>query len=398
MDDDSIRSRSSDLSSKSQSLIHSWKNETERRKARIKELSSRSGGNGVISTSLPSKRHDTFSNLDLEGGIMSVRTLKDSLLSIEEPGKTLIQSQRKRRLLRRRLGSTIKDIKENKLHRHHFDDNFSDTNSIDTNSISTLGAVSLAKFDVSFGDVVIREYPMIPGDNPSVLKGPPLTIDWEFMSEEIHDVDVYEDFRESDRRRPSEFKMPSPARKGLLISQGFSHDDIRIAAKVATQGRRSRIRTIERMHLQPMEEFMEGVTKFVGKPFKTRKKKNQERLYKSFRKIHSYEFEFSEQLSHTSTLDDDIDLMERTEMDITKRIQNHDLTSQSDQKIEVSSDGLGIIHTDGTREANDSYSTELTSITSQDQNIGNIDTSSDQSIKNPVFCCLGVKEGLSSTS
>jgi hypothetical protein len=64
------------------------------------------------------------------------------------------------------LGSTIKDIKENKLHRHHFDDNFSDTNSIDTNSISTLGAVSLAKFDVSFGDVVIREYPMIPGDNP----------------------------------------------------------------------------------------------------------------------------------------------------------------------------------------------------------------------------------------
>lgn len=167
MDDDSIRSRSSDLSSKSQSLIHSWKNETERRKARIKELSSRSGGgSGGISTTLHSKRHDTFSNLDLEGGIMSVRTLKDSLLSIEEPGKTLIQSQRKRRLLRRRLGSTIKDIKENKLHRHHFDDNFSDTNSIDTNSISTLGSVSLAKFDVSFGDVVIREYPMIPGDNP----------------------------------------------------------------------------------------------------------------------------------------------------------------------------------------------------------------------------------------
>ena len=49
---------------------------------------------------------------------------------------------------------------------------------------------------VAFSSVEIKVYPYILGDNPSVPKGSPLTIDWEPMAVQVYDsVDAYETAR-----------------------------------------------------------------------------------------------------------------------------------------------------------------------------------------------------------
>ena len=47
---------------------------------------------------------------------------------------------------------------------------------------------------VKFSSVKIREYPMIPGDNPSVSNGPPLTMDWTASKTFSVTIDRFEDF------------------------------------------------------------------------------------------------------------------------------------------------------------------------------------------------------------
>lgn len=61
---------------------------------------------------------------------------------------------------------------------------------------------------VRFHQIEIIELPIILGDNPSVAKGPPLTVGWDALRRSTFTIDFYETHRP--KRRPT--------RKELLIS------------------------------------------------------------------------------------------------------------------------------------------------------------------------------------
>ena len=61
---------------------------------------------------------------------------------------------------------------------------------------------------VQFSSVMIREYPVIPGDNAAVSDGPPLTLDWTITNNFSVTINRFEKFRKGNRRDTSQMKMP----------------------------------------------------------------------------------------------------------------------------------------------------------------------------------------------
>ncbi len=45
---------------------------------------------------------------------------------------------------------------------------------------------------ISWGTVEIRSYPILAGDHPDTLQGPPLTIAWDAVAEKETNIDEYE--------------------------------------------------------------------------------------------------------------------------------------------------------------------------------------------------------------
>ena len=87
---------------------------------------------------------------------------------------------------------------------------------------------------VCFGDVQIREYPNVLGDNPSCSSGLPLTLDWKYAKFCTLSLDDYECHR-APRRRTHQLKMTAEARKNILMSNegdaSVSADEVRRAER-----------------------------------------------------------------------------------------------------------------------------------------------------------------------
>ena len=63
---------------------------------------------------------------------------------------------------------------------------------------------------VSFNTIKVQEYPVIPGDNPSVMMGVPLTIDWDYINSASCTINDYESYSGSSKRRTMvELRIPS---------------------------------------------------------------------------------------------------------------------------------------------------------------------------------------------
>jgi hypothetical protein len=139
------------------------------------------------------------------------------------------------------------------------------------NECSSIGSFLIAdksplkpKRRVSFHNIEIQEYPIIPGDNPAVTMGVPLTIDWEPLLKISLRVDEYEKKRPSRSRSMVELRMPMARRYQVLHSLQFSRREILRYAKQATVIRNSRKRTNSTLHLEPMQELMEQWSKILG--------------------------------------------------------------------------------------------------------------------------------------
>ena len=91
---------------------------------------------------------------------------------------------------------------------------------------------------VSFSTVEVKEYPIIPGVNPAVSMGVPLTIDWAPLREQAdsYDIDDYEQTNPSrERRGPLELRRLPSRRSELLLMMGVSRSEILEATKMANK-------------------------------------------------------------------------------------------------------------------------------------------------------------------
>ena len=132
---------------------------------------------------------------------------------------------------------------------------------------------------VSFSTVQFREYPIAIGDNPGgALMGVPITMDWDYNygSKEATDgepgvspsilllnLDEYEEAQLSRRRHDLELRMSIDDRKKLLKKLGFTVKEIQVGIRNANKTRVQRKATVQYMHLSPVEEVCEKISRAI---------------------------------------------------------------------------------------------------------------------------------------
>eukprot|EP00980_Cylindrotheca_fusiformis_P017996 scaffold5745_cov79-Cylindrotheca_fusiformis.AAC.1 len=131
---------------------------------------------------------------------------------------------------------------------------------------------------VRFSQITIREYPIIIGDNPSVMMGVPITIDWEVLEELIVSVDEYEASKPTPRTMV-ELRIPSNHRDAMLKQLGFSLADRNRGRKAANIAKYRRKRTSDTEQLASTVEAMERLKRATLNATLFRKRKNQERAF-----------------------------------------------------------------------------------------------------------------------
>jgi len=130
--------------------------------------------------------------------------------------------------------------------------------------IGKRGMANLEDLAVRFKDLTVRNYPIILGDNPGGMRGPPLSIDWEY-SDSGDDagtlaVDEYERARES-RRSHLQMIIPSSARIEMLRRLGYSRHEILAGTRSVNYVRTQRKRAVEAHKFQPVSELVERLSR-----------------------------------------------------------------------------------------------------------------------------------------
>ena len=91
---------------------------------------------------------------------------------------------------------------------------------------------------VSFSTLQVFEFPRIPGDNPSVSSGVPVTLDWNH-SHSTPEVDIgYFEYKRRARRVGKELVSSASTRWAQLAAAGFNAEEIQQAANQAAAIRR----------------------------------------------------------------------------------------------------------------------------------------------------------------
>lgn len=138
---------------------------------------------------------------------------------------------------------------------------------------------------VIFKNILIREYPICVGDNPSVSVGAPITIGWDYDPPLVCSIDDYEEHK-PDKRNMAELRIPPTGRNEMLKRLGFSLREIQEGKKTATIGRNKRKQTNASVQAgkQPTHEFLErAVRATLNATFRRSAKKKEREMLAQFK-------------------------------------------------------------------------------------------------------------------
>lgn len=122
---------------------------------------------------------------------------------------------------------------------------------------SASAVLDTSDLNVTFLYVLIREYPIRVGDNPSTVKGPAVTIGWDYETPDIRiAIDEYEKIP---KRRVTELKMSASDRIRKLKEAGFSGSEIRNAVIIKGRARERRLDTARHLAWSGFHEKMEYI-------------------------------------------------------------------------------------------------------------------------------------------
>ena len=143
---------------------------------------------------------------------------------------------------------------------------FSETECSSTLSItSSFGADQHVK-SVSFGEVEIREYKVILGDNPALTSGgPPVQLDWTPLSSCTLSVDDHQASRDETDERPRNGGKSSPAERISYLMEEYTTLEIQRAQTEA--------RKIQQFRLHHKKEGFESVRILLEKAGRKCRKK-----------------------------------------------------------------------------------------------------------------------------
>lgn len=340
----STKSEQSQSSMQSKSLIRAMSSESLRRETKLKNMKQRKERKDKKEDNETQQQHSKSSTLLRKNnhnnpmnqrrynsmsppkrrGIMAVRTLQESLATADcHHSKTILHNQRKRKRLQKRMegiirnvnvtsdtdndtgtpsspptpnrnntvtstaaGGTSHDEELPSLFSYLTTSTSSTSSSANHSHESNQSILSSDKFNVSYSNITIRDYPIIPGDNPTVSSGPPITIDWNYITEVSTDINTFESIRHNKRRLQSEMKMPDTIRLSLLLNSGYKMNELRKSTRQAALIKKYRIQSIDNIHkdewMEKMEERRNGIWNVMNIMRKHRKKEEEDRLLEQY--------------------------------------------------------------------------------------------------------------------
>ena len=261
-------------------------------------------------------------------GIMTVRTMEESLSSDSCVDPKSKNFKLRRRKLMRKLGNGLPE-------------NGNSPSTSSTASSIDCSSSGLTK-SVTFSAVSIREFPLIPGDNPTAPRGPPLSFGWDFDVENSFDFYEYEAAKGT-RRTPNELIIPPQIRSSLLRKNGHDWKTIQAAIKAANISRRQRMGSLERIHADKFDEKMEKISRGVKKMFEKRGKKKtlQNENKVSFDANHSQESSSTKSTARVENDDIDISLSNSTkkyDLELAPEEIENDDTGEDSNRSKLSND------------------------------------------------------------
>lgn len=231
--------------------------ETERKHNRLKQMRERRKLAKINAQCKKSSRGQSNEGDAVPGGIMSVRTLNESLHGGSLPDM---------RKLRRKITIKVKNLDNHSANgQTRSTEGDSDHSSVMDQSIAEISTISnlsnatsvtgLDAINISFADVQIREYQLVPGSNPSVSSGPPVELGWAHTPHTSISVDHWEMIRDGNRRLQAQMKIPPDVRRSLLLHHGNAQRQIRDATRDAAVTRKQRLSTMEKLHREKSFSF-----------------------------------------------------------------------------------------------------------------------------------------------
>ena len=126
-------------------------------------------------------------------------------------------------------------------------------------SKSQHGRTALRRSTITFGQVNIREYERVLGDNPSVTSGPPLSIGWRYSPSTLNmSIDDYEENKGSPRTS-SEYLVPKSVRVATLKEHAdIPHREMVNAVRDIQKTKSQRRKTVVNLSMASTEELVEG--------------------------------------------------------------------------------------------------------------------------------------------
>lgn len=123
---------------------------------------------------------------------------------------------------------------------------------------------------LKFGNIEIRQYTRVLGDNPACPAGPPISLGWKYSPKSIVvSVDVYETGREP-RRKDATLRLSVKRRETILRALGYSTRDLIEADRIRKKDQILRERTVSRIRFSHFDETVENAKRFAH--FKKKKK------------------------------------------------------------------------------------------------------------------------------
>lgn len=232
--------------------------ETERKHNRLKQIRERRKLAKINAQCKKSSKGQSKEGDGVPGGIMSVRTLNESLHGGSLPDM---------RKLRRKITIKVKTLDNHSANgtTRSTEGDSSEHSSVMDQSIAEISTISnlsnatsvtgLDAIGISFADVQIREYQLVPGSNPSVSSGPPVELGWAHTPHTSISVNHWEMIRDGNRRLQAQMKIPPDVRRSLLLHHGSAQRQIRDATREAAVTRKQRLSTMEKLHREKSFSF-----------------------------------------------------------------------------------------------------------------------------------------------
>lgn len=104
---------------------------------------------------------------------------------------------------------------------------------------------------VRFGDCQIRSYPQVLGDHPYCSMGCPVELGWEHTSEEVRNINEFEEHRDHQRRRSREQLLLSPEERRSILALSENSDVRTLRKACRRQCSRKAHRKIQREFFAP---------------------------------------------------------------------------------------------------------------------------------------------------